>query len=83
MRPRRCSHLLATLQGPLTVTIHLAPEDPRYVDVQRAVFAKLARVLPDLTILIAVLGLLWAFFDEERLTWHDLISKTFPTADGR
>jgi ABC-2 type transport system permease protein len=35
------------------VTIHLAPEDPRYVDVQRAVFSKLARVLPDLTIWIA------------------------------
>ena len=45
--------LLATLARPLTVTIHLAPEDPRYVDVQRAVFAKLSRVLPDLTIRIA------------------------------
>jgi len=44
--------LLVTLAGPLTVTIHLAPEDPRYVDVQRAVFAKLSRVLPDLTIRI-------------------------------
>jgi hypothetical protein len=45
--------LLATFGQPLTVIIHLAPEDPRYVDVQRAVFAKLARVLPDLTIRIA------------------------------
>ncbi len=45
--------LLATLRQPLTVTIHLAPEDPRYVDVQRAVFAKLSRVLPHLTIRIA------------------------------
>jgi uncharacterized RDD family membrane protein YckC len=25
------------------------------------------------------LGLLWAVADEENLTWHDHISKTFPT----
>jgi hypothetical protein len=50
---RADERLLATLRHPLTVTIHLAPEDPRYVDVQRAVFSKLARVLPDLGIRIA------------------------------
>ena len=27
----------------------------------------------------AGLGLLWAVADEENLTWHDHISKTFPT----
>ncbi len=27
----------------------------------------------------AGLGLVWAFVDEENLTWHDHISKTFPT----
>jgi uncharacterized RDD family membrane protein YckC len=27
----------------------------------------------------AGIGLLWAIVDEERLTWHDHISKTFPT----
>jgi len=27
------------------------------------------------------LGLLWALFDEEHLTWHDHISKTFPTME--
>ncbi len=27
------------------------------------------------------LGLVWALTDEERLAWHDLISKTFPTLD--
>ena len=43
---RADERLLATLAASLTVTIHLAPEDPRYVDVQRAVFSKLARVLP-------------------------------------
>lgn len=27
------------------------------------------------------LGLWWALVDQERLTWHDLLSKTFPSAD--
>lgn len=30
-------------------------------------------------VVAAGMGLLWAIFDEERLTWHDHISKTFPT----
>ena len=32
--------------------------------------------------LAAGLGLLWALFDEERLTWHDHMSETFPTVRG-
>jgi uncharacterized RDD family membrane protein YckC len=32
-----------------------------------------------LSVLAAGLGILWAFVDEESLTWHDHISKTFPT----
>lgn len=32
-----------------------------------------------LSILSAGLGLVWALVDEERLTWHDHISKTFPS----
>lgn len=32
-----------------------------------------------LSLLAAGLGLLWALVDEETLTWHDHISKTFPT----
>jgi len=32
-----------------------------------------------LSILALGLGLLWALFDQEKLTWHDHISKTFPT----
>jgi uncharacterized RDD family membrane protein YckC len=28
----------------------------------------------------AGLGLLWALFDEEQLTWHDHMSQTFPTS---
>ena len=27
------------------------------------------------------LGLFWALVDQERLTWHDLLSKTFPSPD--
>jgi uncharacterized RDD family membrane protein YckC len=35
-----------------------------------------------LSILAAGLGLLWAVADEESLTWHDHISRTFPTLRG-
>ena len=37
----------------LVVTVHLAPEDPRYADLQREVLAKLARTLPHATIHLA------------------------------
>jgi uncharacterized RDD family membrane protein YckC len=33
-----------------------------------------------LGLMAASLGVLWALVDEESLTWHDHISKTFPTA---
>jgi len=35
-----------------------------------------------LGLLAAGLGLLWALVDEESLTWHDHISRTFPTPRG-
>ena len=41
---------LATLAEPLAVTVHLAPEDPRYMDLQRNVLAKLERVMPQVSI---------------------------------
>jgi uncharacterized RDD family membrane protein YckC len=34
-----------------------------------------------LSVAAAFLGIIWALVDEESLTWHDHISKTFPTAD--
>ena len=34
-----------------------------------------------LSVAAAGLGLLWALVDEEHLTWHDHISKTFPTLE--
>jgi ABC-2 family transporter len=47
---------LAELRAPLIITVHLAPEDPRYVDLRRSVLSKLERVLPDLTIRLATPG---------------------------
>ncbi len=44
---------LAGLAEPLRVTVHLAPEDPRFVDLNRNVLAKLERVMPDVTIRLA------------------------------
>jgi ABC-2 type transport system permease protein len=37
---------LAMLTEPLAITVHLAPEDPRYVDLRRNVLAKLERAMP-------------------------------------
>src|SRR3984957_5861091 len=45
--------VLAKLAEPLVVTIHLAPEDPRYADLQRNVLAKLERALPNLSVGLA------------------------------
>jgi len=45
--------LLASLAGPLNVTVHLAPEDPRYADLQRNVLAKLERAMPNVSIRLA------------------------------
>jgi hypothetical protein len=45
--------LLASLAGPLDVTVHLAPEDPRYADLQRNVLAKLERAMPNVSIRLA------------------------------
>jgi uncharacterized RDD family membrane protein YckC len=32
-----------------------------------------------LSFLAAGIGLIWSLVDEDRLTWHDHISSTFPT----
>jgi ABC-2 type transport system permease protein len=47
---------LAELREPLVVTVHLAPEDPRTVDLRRNVLAKLQRTLPHVTIRLAAAG---------------------------
>lgn len=41
---------LERIRRPLAVEVHLAPEDPRRYDLDRKVFPKLRRVMPDLTV---------------------------------
>jgi ABC-2 type transport system permease protein len=45
--------LLATLRLPLVIRVDLAAEDPRYIDLRRNVLAKLERVMPDVTLVLA------------------------------
>jgi ABC-2 type transport system permease protein len=47
---------LAELREPLTVPVHLAPEDPRDVDLRRNVLVKLERVMPSVVIHLATSG---------------------------
>jgi ABC-2 type transport system permease protein len=51
--PAADQRALASLARPLLVTVHLAPEDPRYADLQRNVLAKLERVLPNMSVGLA------------------------------
>jgi len=44
---------LAGLAEPLAISVHLAAEDPRYIDLQRNVLAKLERVMPRVSIRLA------------------------------
>jgi ABC-2 type transport system permease protein len=44
---------LAKFKDPLVITVHLAPEDPRYADLRRNVLAKLERVVPTVSIRLA------------------------------
>jgi hypothetical protein len=39
---------LARIAGPVTIEVHLAPEDPRRVDLDHGALSKLRRVRPDL-----------------------------------
>jgi hypothetical protein len=48
--PEADQKLLARLGDTLTITVHLAPEDPRYADLQRNVLAKLERAMPRVTL---------------------------------
>jgi hypothetical protein len=44
---------LARLAEPLIITVHLAAEDPRYIDLQRNALAKLERLMPHVSIRLA------------------------------
>jgi ABC-2 type transport system permease protein len=47
---------LRDLREPLVITVHLVPEDPRYVDLRRNVLSKLERVLPNVRVHLATSG---------------------------
>src|SRR5262249_34288777 len=51
--PAADQRALAQMTEPLVVTVHLAPEDPRYADLQRDVLAKLERTLPRVPVRLA------------------------------
>jgi uncharacterized RDD family membrane protein YckC len=57
--------------------LRLVDFDGRTPDRERRSVREVASLL---SLLSAGLGLVWALVDEENLTWHDHISKTFPTA---
>ena len=54
--PAADQRALAELREPLLITVHLAPEDPRYLDLRRNVLAKLERVVSSLTVRLATTG---------------------------
>jgi ABC-2 type transport system permease protein len=54
--PAADQRALAELREPLVITVRMAPEDPRYVDLRRNVLSKLQRVLPDVTVRLAATG---------------------------
>jgi hypothetical protein len=54
--PAADQRALQELHKPLVVTVHLIPEDPRYVDLRRNVLSKLERTLPDVRIRLATSG---------------------------
>ena len=54
--PAADQRALAELREPLIVTVHLAAEDPRYVDLRRNVLDKLERAMPDVAIRLATSG---------------------------
>jgi ABC-2 type transport system permease protein len=51
--PAADQRLLATLRLPLVISVHLIPEDPRYVDLKRNVLDKLGRVMPNVSVVLA------------------------------
>jgi ABC-2 type transport system permease protein len=54
--PATDQRALADLHEPLIITVHLAPEDPRYVDLRRNVLTKLERAMPRVAIRLATTG---------------------------
>ena len=57
-------------------SLHIINFDGRRPDREQRVYRLLTSCL---SVAAAFLGVIWALVDEEGLTWHDHISKTFPT----
>jgi len=54
--PAADQRALTGLKQPLIITVRLAPEDPRYVDLRRNVLSKLERIVPNVTIRLVTAG---------------------------
>ena len=54
--PAADQRALAELREALAITVHMAPEDPRYIDLRRNVLSKLQRVMPNVTVRLATAG---------------------------
>jgi len=66
---------LARIREPLRVTVFLAPEDPRLMDLDRNILSKLARILPEVEIVYAShsrAGLFEASGDHYGEIWYEL-----------
>jgi hypothetical protein len=54
--PAADQRALPNIRDRLDITVHLAPEDPRYTDLRRDVLAKLERTMPHVSIRLASAG---------------------------
>jgi ABC-2 type transport system permease protein len=54
--PAADQRALAELREPLIITVHMVPEDPRYIDLRRNVLSKLQRVMPDVAVRLVTTG---------------------------
>ena len=69
---------LARIRQPLRVTVFLSPEDPRLMDLDRNILAKLARILPEVEIVHAAhsrAGLFEAPGDHYGEVWYELAGR--------
>jgi hypothetical protein len=51
--PAADQRALREMREPLVITVHLAPEDPRYIDLKRNMLSKLERAMPRVTLRLA------------------------------
>ncbi|ACL57208.1 ABC transporter permease subunit [Methylobacterium nodulans] len=66
---------LRKIAGPLAITVHLSPEDPRLADFDRQVLGKLRRLLPNLDVTLAATAkTLFSQADDDR---YGLVTYTY------